>query len=139
MARQPRRPSAITDSRKVSPKLCTQPSHEIWLALSAGLQLSAADNSDHQVIMTTCMSNRPPDFEYRAHSAADRFYSADALPGVMTMDPGYWSVDNAYPCADQGIDAYISTDRLPHGQASSRGEGDCSGMAMQKRAWPLIS
>jgi hypothetical protein len=32
------------------------------------------------------------------------------------MDTGYWSEDNAKICADQAIDAYIATGRLPHGQ-----------------------
>jgi hypothetical protein len=32
------------------------------------------------------------------------------------MDAGYWSVDNANACIDQGIEAYIATSRLPHGQ-----------------------
>ena len=39
-----------------------------------------------------------------------------ALPKVMTLDAGYWSEDNAKACADQGIDVYIATGRLPHGQ-----------------------
>jgi hypothetical protein len=34
----------------------------------------------------------------------------------MTLDAGYWSEDNANGCADQGIDAYIATGCLPHGQ-----------------------
>ncbi len=42
--------------------------------------------------------------------------SAGALPDVMTLDAGEWSEDNAKACADQGIDAYIATGRLPHGQ-----------------------
>jgi hypothetical protein len=32
------------------------------------------------------------------------------------MDAGYWSEDNVKLCADQGLDAYIATGRLPHGQ-----------------------
>jgi hypothetical protein len=35
---------------------------------------------------------------------------------MMTMDAGYSSEDNAKACADQGIDAYIDTGRLPHDQ-----------------------
>jgi hypothetical protein len=34
----------------------------------------------------------------------------------MTLDAGYWSEENAQLCADRGIDAYIATGRLPHGQ-----------------------
>jgi hypothetical protein len=32
------------------------------------------------------------------------------------VDAGYWSEDNAKAGVDQGIDAYIATGRLPHGQ-----------------------
>ena len=42
--------------------------------------------------------------------------TAGALPAVMTVNAGYWSESNAELCADQGIDAYIATGRLPHGQ-----------------------
>jgi hypothetical protein len=38
------------------------------------------------------------------------------LPDVMTLNAGYWSENNAKVCGDQGIDAYIATGRLPHGQ-----------------------
>ena len=34
----------------------------------------------------------------------------------MTADAGYWSEENAKSCAEKGIDAYIATGRLPHGQ-----------------------
>lgn len=34
----------------------------------------------------------------------------------MTADAGYWSESNAELCAEQGIDAYIATGRLAHGQ-----------------------
>ena len=34
----------------------------------------------------------------------------------MTADAGYWSESNAKSCAEQGIDAYVATGRLPHGQ-----------------------
>jgi hypothetical protein len=50
--------------------------------------------------------------------------SVGALPGVMTMDAGYWSKDNARACADQGIDAY--GDRCPRTPTS-------------KPAWPASS
>jgi hypothetical protein len=34
----------------------------------------------------------------------------------MPAPAGYWSDNNFNACADQGIDAYIATGRLPHGQ-----------------------
>ena len=36
---------------------------------------------------------------------------------MMTMDAGYWSEDNAKAFADQGIDAYVASGGLLHGQA----------------------
>ena len=35
---------------------------------------------------------------------------------MLTTDAGYWSEANAELCAEQGIDAYIATGRLLHGQ-----------------------
>jgi hypothetical protein len=42
--------------------------------------------------------------------------SAGDLPVVMTLDAGYWSEANPQHCELRGIDAYIATGRLPHGQ-----------------------
>jgi hypothetical protein len=56
-----------------------------------------------------------PDFNLE-HMLQRIAATAGALPEVMTLDAGYWSEDNAKACTDQGIDAYIATGRLPHGQ-----------------------
>jgi transposase len=81
-----------------------------------GYNCQLAVDSDHQVIVATGVSNQPPDVEHLDPMLQRITASAGALPSVMTMDAGYWSVDNANACADQGIDAYIATGRLPHGQ-----------------------
>ena len=81
-----------------------------------GYNCQLAVDSDHQVIVATGVSNQPPDVEHLEPMLQRITASAGALPSVMTMDAGYWSVDNANACADQGIDAYIATGRLPHGQ-----------------------
>ena len=75
-----------------------------------------AVDSDHQVIVAVGVSNQSPDVEHLEPMLQRIAASAGALPDVMTMDAGYWSEDNAKTCADQGIDAYIATGRLPHGQ-----------------------
>lgn len=75
-----------------------------------------AVDSDHQVIVAVGVSNQPPDAEHLEPMLERIASSAGALPNVMTMDAGYWSEDNANACSDQGIDAYIATGRLPHGQ-----------------------
>ncbi|MEA5473485.1 transposase [Synechococcus sp. CCY9201] len=76
-------------------------------------------DSDHQVIVPVGVSNQPPDVEHLKPMLQRIAATAGVLPDVMTMDAGYWSEDNAKACADQGIDAYIATGRLPHGQPPS--------------------
>jgi hypothetical protein len=82
-----------------------------------GYNCQVAVDSDHQVIVAVGVSNQPPDVEHLEPMLQRIAVTAGALPDVMTMDAGYWSEDNAKACADQGIDAYIATGRLPHGQA----------------------
>ena len=81
-----------------------------------GYNCQVAVDSDHQVIVAVGVSNQPPDVEHLEPMLERIAVSAGELPDVMTMDAGYWSEDNAKACADQGIDAYIATGRLPHGQ-----------------------
>jgi len=75
-----------------------------------------AVDSDHQVIVAVGVSNQAPDVEHLEPMLQRIAATAGALPDVLTADAGYWSEDNAELCADQGIDAYIATGRLPHGQ-----------------------
>lgn len=81
-----------------------------------GYNCQLAVDSDHQVIVAVGVSNQPPDVEHLEPMLQRIATSAGALPDVMTLDAGYWSEDNAKACTDQGIDAYIATGRLPHGQ-----------------------
>ena len=81
-----------------------------------GYNCQLAVDSDHQVIVAIGVSNQPPDAEHLEPMLQRIAANAGVLPDVMTLDAGYWSEDNAKACADQGIDAYIATGRLPHGQ-----------------------
>ena len=81
-----------------------------------GYNCQLAVDSDHQVIVAVGVSNQPPDVEHLEPMLQRIAATAGARPEVMTMDAGYWSEDNAKACSDQGIDAYIATGRLPHGQ-----------------------
>ena len=81
-----------------------------------GYNCQLAVDSDHQVIVAVGVSNQPPDVEHLEPMLQRIATSAGALPDVMTLDAGYWSEDNAKACSDHGIDAYIATGRLPHGQ-----------------------
>lgn len=81
-----------------------------------GYNCQVAVDSDHQVIVAVGVSNQAPDVEHLAPMLQHIGATAGALPDVMTADAGYWSEDNAKSCAEQGIDAYVATGRLPHGQ-----------------------
>jgi hypothetical protein len=81
-----------------------------------GYNCQLAVDSDHQVIVAVGVSNQPPDVEHLEPMLQRIATSAGAMPDVMTLDAGYWSEENARVCVDQGIDAYIATGRLPHGQ-----------------------
>ncbi|CAK6697902.1 IS1182 family transposase [Synechococcus sp. CCY9201] len=81
-----------------------------------GYNCQVAVDSDHQVIVAVGVSNQAPDVEHLKPMLERIASHAGALPDVMTLDAGYWSEDNAKTCADQGIDAYIATGRLPHGK-----------------------
>jgi hypothetical protein len=73
-------------------------------------------DSGHQVIVAVGVSNQPPDVEHLELMLERIAASAGALPDVIALDAGYGSEDNATACSNQGIDAYIGTGRLPHGQ-----------------------
>lgn len=81
-----------------------------------GYNCQLAVDSDHQVIVAVGVSNQAPDVEHLEPMLQRIATTAGALPDVLTTDAGYWSENNAKTCADQGIDAYIATGRLPHGQ-----------------------
>ena len=63
--------------------------------------------------MAVGVRNQSPDFEHLAPMLARFVANAEALPDAMTLDAGYWGENNVIACADQGVDAYIATGRLP--------------------------
>ncbi len=80
-----------------------------------GYTCQVALDSDHQVILAVGVSDQPPDVEHLETMMQHIGTNAGEVPTVMTIDAGYWREDNVKVCADQGIDAYIATCRLPHG------------------------
>jgi transposase len=81
-----------------------------------GYNCQLAVDRDHQVIVAVGVSSQAPDVEHLAPMLERIAASAGDLPVVMTLDAGYWSEANAKHCEENGIDAYIATGRLPHGQ-----------------------
>ena len=106
-------PTKKTQRNFTDPESHLMPSGGAFLQ---GYNCQLAVDSEHHVIVAAGVSNQSPDFEHLEPMLERIVASAGALPAVMTMDAGYWSENNVNACADQGIDAYIATGRLPHGQ-----------------------
>lgn len=81
-----------------------------------GYNCQLAVDRDHKVIVALGVSNQPPDVEHLEPMVQRIADTAGAMTTVMTADAGYWCEENAELCADQGINSYISSGRLPHGQ-----------------------
>ena len=107
-----------TPTRKTQRNFTDADSHLMQSGRSylQGYNCQLAVDSDHQVIVAVGVSNQPPDVEHLEPMLQRIATTAGALPEVMTLDAGYWSEDNASRCENLGIDAYIATGRLPHGQ-----------------------
>jgi len=107
-----------TPTRKIQRNFIGSDSHLMQSGESylQGYICQLAVDSDHQVNVAVGVNHQPPDVEHLEPMLQRIATTAGARPEVMTMDTGYCSEDNAKACADQRIDAYIATGRLPHGQ-----------------------
>jgi hypothetical protein len=81
-----------------------------------GYNAQAAVDSKHQVIVAIGVSNQAPDVEHLVPMLERIETSTGTMPATFIADAGYWSEANAKACRDRGIDAYISTGRLKHGE-----------------------
>jgi hypothetical protein len=81
-----------------------------------GYNWQAAVDGDHQIIVAIGVSNQPPDVEHHAPMLERIMANTGAVPKVLIDDAGYWSEENVDTCISRGIDPYIATGRLKHGQ-----------------------
>ena len=81
-----------------------------------GYNCQAAVDSDHLIIVAIGVSNQPPDVEHHAPMLERIVANTGTVPTAVTEDAGYWSEENVESCISRGIDPYIATGRLKHGQ-----------------------
>lgn len=74
----------------------------------------AVDDEWH-VIVGQCASNQAPDTEYFIPILERVQDTVGQLPEKVTADAGFWSPENSGWAEEQGVDAYISTQRQRHG------------------------
>lgn len=88
------------------------------------------------MIVAVGVSNQARYVEYQMPTLYRIGKTAGALPDVMTAHPGYWSEDNAKTCAEQAIDAYISTGRPPRPAPTPETRTDAQGCRCESSDGP---
>lgn len=73
-------------------------------------------DEEHQVIVAQALTNQAPDVEHLEPMLDLVKANTGEVPARLTADAGYWSEDNAAVCEREGVEAYIATGRLKHGE-----------------------
>lgn len=69
-----------------------------------------------QVILAAEVTNQPPDAEHLRPLMLRVEANCGAQARTLLADAGYWSEQNAAWLAEQGIDGYLATEKLKHGE-----------------------
>ncbi|SEN38838.1 Transposase [Stigmatella aurantiaca] len=81
-----------------------------------GYNAQAAVDEGHQIIVAQALTNQPPDVEHFVPLMEQVVANCAGVPGVVTADAGYFSEENVVRGTCLGIDAYLATGRLKHGE-----------------------
>ena len=71
----------------------------------------------HQIIVAQALSNQSPDAEYLVPLIDQARANCGSAPAKLSADAGYFSEANVQAASDLGVDVYIATGRLKHGQS----------------------
>ncbi|MBZ4423397.1 transposase, partial [Myxococcus sp. RHSTA-1-4] len=82
-----------------------------------GFNAQAAVDEEHQIIVAQALTNQPPDVEHWVPMLEQVVENCGGVPEAVTADSGYFSEQNVATAASMGINAYIATGRLKHGEA----------------------
>ncbi len=81
-----------------------------------GYNAQVAVDEAHQVIIAQALTNQPPDVEHFVPLMEQVVENCGTTPAIITADAGYFSEHNLVRAAELGVDAYIATGRLKHGE-----------------------
>lgn len=84
-----------------------------------GYNAQAAVDEANQIIVAQALTNQSPDVEHFAPLMEQVIENCGSTPDVLTADAGYFSEDNLIRAAEVGVDAYIATGRLKHGEVEA--------------------
>jgi len=88
-----------------------------------GYNAQIAVDEAHQIIVAHALTNQPPDVEHFVPMMEQVIVNCGDVPRVTTADAGYFSESNVIAAALLGIDAYIATGRLKHGEEQPPARG----------------
>jgi transposase len=81
-----------------------------------GFNAQAAVDEENQIIVAQALTNQPPDVEHFLPLLEQVVENCGEVPEVVTADAGYFSEENVVRAASMGVDAYVATGRLKHGE-----------------------
>lgn len=82
-----------------------------------GYNGQAAVDGEHQIIISCAVTNQPPDQQHLPPLVEQIRENCDRYPDKLLADAGYWDEDHVAFCEQRGIDPYIATGRLKHGES----------------------
>lgn len=81
-----------------------------------GYNAQTAVDEENQIIVAQALTNQPPDVEHFIPLLERVVENCGSVPEAVTADSGYFSEQNVAKAASMGINAYIATGRLKHGE-----------------------
>ena len=86
-------------------------------AFIQGYNAQAVAESSHQIIVGCAVTNQAPDQEHLLPLVEEVQKNCGDYPEELLADAGYWAEDHVGQCEKRGIDPYIATGRLKHGES----------------------
>lgn len=81
-----------------------------------GYNCQAAVDAKSQVIVAQAATNQPPDVQHLAPMLDRVIANCGKAPKILSADAGYFSEENVRAVEGRGVDPYIATGRLKHGE-----------------------
>jgi transposase len=81
-----------------------------------GYNAQAAVDEEHQIILAQALTNQAPDVEHFVPMLELLIENAGDVPEALTADAGYFCEANVMRAAELGVEAFIATGRLKHGE-----------------------
>lgn len=82
-----------------------------------GYNAQAVVDDAHQVIVAQALTNQPPDVEHLLPMIEQTQHNCGLAPTKLSADAGYFSEANIESATNLGVDVYVATGKLKHGES----------------------